>query len=92
MFFWWGEQEEKRRLKEEIERRRAEAAEKRQKMPDEAQGEDKKPFKCFTPKGSVLKVRLLPAADATSFGSSICERDSSCHHNGCTKINPVHCM
>ncbi|XP_015685696.1 caldesmon-like, partial [Protobothrops mucrosquamatus] len=49
------EEEEKRRLKEEIERRRAEAAEKRQKMPDEAQGEEKKPFKCFTPKGSALK-------------------------------------
>uniref|UniRef100_A0A8C6YGP1 Caldesmon 1 n=1 Tax=Naja naja TaxID=35670 RepID=A0A8C6YGP1_NAJNA len=50
------EEEEKRRLKEEIERRRAEAAEKRQKMPDEAQGDDKKPFKCFTPKGSALKI------------------------------------
>ncbi|XP_039224943.1 caldesmon isoform X5 [Crotalus tigris] len=50
------EEEEKRRLKEEIERRRAEAAEKRQKMPDEAQGEEKKPFKCFTPKGSALKI------------------------------------
>ncbi|KAM6436942.1 caldesmon isoform 5-T12 [Liasis olivaceus] len=50
------EEEEKRRLKEEIERRRAEAAEKRQKIPDEAQGDDKKPFKCFTPKGSALKI------------------------------------
>ncbi|XP_034983394.1 caldesmon isoform X4 [Zootoca vivipara] len=50
------EEEEKRRLKEEIERRRAEAAEKRQKMPEEAQSEDKKPFKCFTPKGSSLKI------------------------------------
>ncbi|XP_078232507.1 caldesmon isoform X9 [Pogona vitticeps] len=50
------EEEEKRRLKEEIERRRAEAAEKRQKMPEEAQTEDKKPFKCFTPKGSSLKI------------------------------------
>ncbi|XP_026570718.1 caldesmon isoform X5 [Pseudonaja textilis] len=50
------EEEEKRRLKEEIERRRAEAAEKRQKMPEEAQGDDKKPFKCFTPKGSALKI------------------------------------
>ncbi|XP_042322802.1 caldesmon isoform X14 [Sceloporus undulatus] len=48
--------EEKRRLKEEIERRRAEAAEKRQKMPEEAQTDDKKPFKCFTPKGSSLKI------------------------------------
>uniref|UniRef100_A0A8D0BKX8 Caldesmon 1 n=1 Tax=Salvator merianae TaxID=96440 RepID=A0A8D0BKX8_SALMN len=50
------EEEEKRRLKEEIERRRAEAAEKRQKMPEEAQSDDKKPFKCFTPKGSSLKI------------------------------------
>ncbi|XP_062990914.1 caldesmon isoform X5 [Elgaria multicarinata webbii] len=49
------EEEEKRRLKEEIERRRAEAAEKRQKMPEEAVT-DEKPFKCFTPKGSSLKI------------------------------------
>lgn len=48
--------EEKRRLKEEIERRRAEAAEKRQKMPEDGSSDDKKPFKCFTPKGSSLKV------------------------------------
>ncbi|XP_054994254.1 caldesmon isoform X5 [Sorex araneus] len=50
------EEEEKRRLKEEIGRRRAEAAEKRQKMPDDASSDDKKPFKCFTPKGSSLKI------------------------------------
>ncbi|XP_053107761.1 caldesmon isoform X10 [Hemicordylus capensis] len=50
------EEEEKRRLKEEIERRRAEAAEKRQKMPEDAQTDEKKPFKCFTPKGSSLKI------------------------------------
>ncbi|XP_061494512.1 caldesmon isoform X7 [Rhineura floridana] len=50
------EEEEKRRLKEEIERRRAEAAEKRQKMPEEVQSDEKKPFKCFTPKGSSLKI------------------------------------
>ncbi|XP_044311585.1 caldesmon isoform X2 [Varanus komodoensis] len=50
------EEEEKRRLKEEIERRRAEAAEKRQKMPEEALADEKKPFKCFTPKGSSLKI------------------------------------
>ncbi|NP_001425717.1 caldesmon isoform 20 [Homo sapiens] len=49
------EEEEKRRLKEEIERRRAEAAEKRQKMPEDGLSDDKKPFKCFTPKGSSLK-------------------------------------
>ncbi|NXH13923.1 CALD1 protein, partial [Bucco capensis] len=48
--------EEKRRMKEEIERRRAEAAEKRQKMPEDGVSEDKKPFKCFTPKGSSLKI------------------------------------
>lgn len=52
MFF----KEEKRRMKEEIERRRAEAAEKRQKMPEDGVSEDKKPFKCFSPKGSSLKV------------------------------------
>uniref|UniRef100_A0A671EW78 Caldesmon 1 n=1 Tax=Rhinolophus ferrumequinum TaxID=59479 RepID=A0A671EW78_RHIFE len=50
------EEEEKRRLKEEIERRRAEAAEKRQKMPEDGSADDKKPFKCFTPKGSSLKI------------------------------------
>ncbi|XP_072633390.1 caldesmon isoform X8 [Canis lupus baileyi] len=50
------EEEEKRRLKEEIERRRAEAAEKRQKMPEDNLSDDKKPFKCFTPKGSSLKI------------------------------------
>ncbi|XP_072508787.1 caldesmon isoform X6 [Notamacropus eugenii] len=50
------EEEEKRRLKEEIERRRAEAAEKRQKIPEDGLSDDKKPFKCFTPKGSSLKI------------------------------------
>lgn len=50
------EEEEKRRLKEEIERRRAEAAEKRQKIPEDGSSDDKKPFKCFTPKGSSLKI------------------------------------
>ncbi|NWU90938.1 CALD1 protein, partial [Upupa epops] len=50
------EEEEKRRMKEEIERRRAEAAEKRQKMPEDSVSEDKKPFKCFSPKGSSLKI------------------------------------
>ncbi|ERE90328.1 non-muscle caldesmon-like protein [Cricetulus griseus] len=50
------EEEEKKRLKEEIEKRRAEAAEKRQKMPEDGLSEDKKPFKCFTPKGSSLKI------------------------------------
>uniref|UniRef100_A0A8C8VHI9 Caldesmon 1 n=1 Tax=Pelusios castaneus TaxID=367368 RepID=A0A8C8VHI9_9SAUR len=50
------EEEEKRRLKEEIERRRAEAAEKRQKMPEDGLSDDKKPFKCFSPKGSSLKI------------------------------------
>uniref|UniRef100_A0A674G7K3 Caldesmon 1 n=1 Tax=Taeniopygia guttata TaxID=59729 RepID=A0A674G7K3_TAEGU len=47
---------EERRMKEEIERRRAEAAEKRQKMPEDGVAEDKKPFKCFSPKGSSLKI------------------------------------
>ncbi|XP_037021702.1 caldesmon isoform X5 [Artibeus jamaicensis] len=50
------EEEEKRRLKEEIERRRAEAAEKRHRMPEDGLSDDKKPFKCFTPKGSSLKI------------------------------------
>ncbi|NXD85483.1 CALD1 protein, partial [Halcyon senegalensis] len=50
------EASEKRRMKEEIERRRAEAAEKRQKMPEDGLSEDKKPFKCFSPKGSSLKI------------------------------------
>lgn len=53
-------QEEKRRLREEIEKRRAEAAEKRQKMPEDSLSDDKKPFKCFTPKGSSLKVFFSP--------------------------------
>ncbi|XP_068134245.1 caldesmon isoform X3 [Hyperolius riggenbachi] len=50
------EEEEKKKMKEEIERRRAEAAEKRQKLPDEGLSEDKKAFKCFTPKGSSFKI------------------------------------
>ncbi|KAM6306858.1 LOW QUALITY PROTEIN: caldesmon-like [Podargus strigoides] len=50
------EEEEKRSMKEENERRRAEAAEKRQKMPEDGVSEDKKPFKCFSPKGSSLKI------------------------------------
>ncbi|XP_075712127.1 caldesmon isoform X5 [Rhinoderma darwinii] len=50
------EEEEKKKLKEEIERRRAEAAEKRQKLPDDGLSEEKKPFKCFTPKGSTFKI------------------------------------
>ncbi|KAM8821487.1 caldesmon isoform 5-T5 [Eudromia elegans] len=50
------EEEEKKRMKEEIERRRAEAAEKRQKMPEDGVADDKKPFKCFSPKGSSLKI------------------------------------
>ncbi|XP_040419359.1 caldesmon isoform X5 [Cygnus olor] len=50
------EEEEKRRMKEEIERRRAEAAEKRQKVPEDGVSEEKKPFKCFSPKGSSLKI------------------------------------
>uniref|UniRef100_A0A8C9EWE0 Caldesmon 1 n=1 Tax=Pavo cristatus TaxID=9049 RepID=A0A8C9EWE0_PAVCR len=54
------EEEEKKRMKEEIERRRAEAAEKRQKVPEDGVSEEKKPFKCFSPKGSSLKVTSLP--------------------------------
>uniref|UniRef100_A0A803JNL0 Caldesmon 1 n=1 Tax=Xenopus tropicalis TaxID=8364 RepID=A0A803JNL0_XENTR len=50
------EEEEKKRLKEDIEKRRAEAAEKRQKLPEDGLTEEKKPFKCFTPKGSSLKI------------------------------------
>ncbi|TMS02572.1 Caldesmon, smooth muscle [Larimichthys crocea] len=47
--------EEKRKMKEEIERRRAEAAEKRQKVEDTMDGEDR-PFKCVSPRGSSLKI------------------------------------
>ncbi|XP_072196390.1 caldesmon isoform X4 [Excalfactoria chinensis] len=50
------EEEEKKRMKEEIERRRAEAAEKRQKLPEDGVSEEKKPFKCFSPKGSSFKI------------------------------------
>lgn len=49
-------QEEKRRMKEEIERRRAEAAERRQKVGEEVDGEGRKPFVCMSPRGSSLKV------------------------------------
>ncbi|XP_037551924.1 caldesmon 1a isoform X1 [Nematolebias whitei] len=49
------EEEEKRKMKEEIEKRRAEAAEKRQKAEDTLDGEGK-PFKCFSPRGSSLKI------------------------------------
>lgn len=45
-------------MKEEIERRRAEAAEKRQKVEDTMDGEDK-PFKCVSPRGSSLKVSTI---------------------------------
>lgn len=57
-------------MKEEIERRRAEAAEKRQKMPEDGVSEDKKPFKCFSPKGSSLKVTspLTPTQHIKSDG------------------------
>lgn len=44
-------------MKEEIERRRAMAAEKRHKVEDTMDGEDK-PFKCVSPRGSSLKVSL----------------------------------
>ncbi|XP_075459162.1 caldesmon isoform X7 [Ascaphus truei] len=50
------EEEEKKRLKQEIEKRRAGAAEKRQKVPDDGLPEEKKPFKCLTPKGSSFKI------------------------------------
>ncbi|XP_055762107.1 non-muscle caldesmon-like isoform X7 [Salvelinus fontinalis] len=50
------EEEEKRRMKEEIERRRAEAAEKRQQMGAETVDGEAKPFKCFSPRGSSLKI------------------------------------
>ncbi|XP_064864245.1 non-muscle caldesmon-like isoform X6 [Oncorhynchus nerka] len=50
------EEEEKRRMKEEIERRRAEAAEKRQQMGLETVDGEAKPFKCFSPRGSSLKI------------------------------------
>ncbi|KAL0962744.1 hypothetical protein UPYG_G00344810 [Umbra pygmaea] len=50
------EEEEKRRMKEEIERRRAEAAEKRQQMGGETVDGEAKPFKCFSPRGSSLKI------------------------------------
>lgn len=56
-------------MKEEIERRRAEAAEKRQKMPEDGVAEDKKPFKCFSPKGSSLKV-TFPLASVQGIKSS----------------------
>lgn len=46
-------------MKEEIERRRAEAAEKRQKVEDNVDGEDR-PFKCVSPRGSSLKVSPFP--------------------------------
>ncbi|XP_055087736.1 caldesmon 1a isoform X1 [Periophthalmus magnuspinnatus] len=49
------EEEEKRRMKEEIEKRRAEAAEKRHKVDDIVDGEEK-PFKCVSPRGSSLKI------------------------------------
>ncbi|KAJ8006512.1 hypothetical protein DPEC_G00108010 [Dallia pectoralis] len=50
------EEDEKRRMKEEIERRRAEAAEKRQQMGVEIVDGEAKPFKCFSPRGSSLKI------------------------------------
>lgn len=52
-------------MKEEIERRRAEAAEKRQKVEDTMDGEDK-PFKCVSPRGSSLKVSRPPRTRSSS--------------------------
>lgn len=46
-------------MKEEIERRRAEAAEKRQKVEDNVDVEER-PFKCVGPRGSSLKVGPFP--------------------------------
>lgn len=46
-------------MKGEIEKRRAEAAEKRQKVEDCVDGEDR-PFKCVSPRGSSLKVGPFP--------------------------------
>lgn len=54
-------------MKEEIERRRAQAAEKRQKVEDSMDGEDK-PFKCVSPRGSSLKVS--PSPPTSKFQSS----------------------
>lgn len=59
-------------MKEEIERRRAEAAEKRQKMPEDGVSEDKKPFKCFSPKGSSLKVTSPLASIQDIRSSGVC--------------------
>lgn len=77
-------------MKEEIERRRAEAAEKRQKVEDNTDGEDR-PFKCVSPRGSSLKVRtkfvllfLSPPPTLTMsqrryhFTSKVCTRYKSC--------------
>ncbi|KAM6984798.1 uncharacterized protein FYW47_018091 [Aplochiton taeniatus] len=50
------EEEEKRRMKEEIEKRRAEAAEKRQRGTEEMVDGEAKPFKCFSPRGSSMKI------------------------------------
>lgn len=51
-------------MKEEIERRRAEAAEKRQKVEDNVDEEDR-PFKCVSPRGSSLKVSPRPDRRST---------------------------
>uniref|UniRef100_A0A8C5JF94 Caldesmon 1 n=1 Tax=Junco hyemalis TaxID=40217 RepID=A0A8C5JF94_JUNHY len=72
------EEEEKRRMKEEIEKRRAEAAEKRQKMPEDGVSEDKKPFKCLSPKGSSLKVTfpLASIQDIKNINTVVSKIDS----------------
>lgn len=54
-------------MKEEIEQRRAMAAEKRHKVEDTMDGEDK-PFKCVSPRGSSLKVSRPPTAPKCRLG------------------------
>lgn len=69
-------------MKEEIERRRAEAAEKRQKVEDNVDVEDR-PFKCVSPRGSSLKVgpllrRRFPPRSSTSPKASPVRRGCCC--------------
>lgn len=69
-------------MKEEIERRRAEAAEKRQKVEDNVDVEDR-PFKCVSPRGSSLKVgpllrRRFPPRSSASNKASPVRRGCCC--------------
>lgn len=80
-------------MKEEIERRRAEAAERRQKVGEEVDGDTSKLFKCVSPRGSSLKVSShsfspsLPCFPVFHFFSCLSVLTDSQEHTGSTNAH-----